>query len=165
MASPIPNWAKTPGRAGWSVLKKAFYFLAFLILIALFIHYQQVLIPDSGHSVEPSKPTKGEYTLVFPLDRFPETGKHIREAIEDGASPVCTIDRDEAAKHRKQSLKGVPTKRGYDRDEWPMAMCREGGAGADIAYIHPADNRGAGAWVSNRLEEYPDGAKVEFVVK
>ncbi|MDQ0417601.1 hypothetical protein J2Z48_001774 [Croceifilum oryzae] len=30
-----------------------------------------------------------------------------------------------------------------------MAMCLEGGHGADIRYISPADNRGAGAWVGN----------------
>ena len=35
-----------------------------------------------------------------------------------------------------------------------MAMCAEGGSGADIEYISPSDNRGAGSWVSNQLERY-----------
>jgi hypothetical protein len=59
----------------------------------------------------------------------------------------------------------VPTKKGYDRDEWPMAMCEEGGTGANVKYISPSDNRGAGSWVSNQLDKYPDGTTVEFEVK
>lgn len=44
-----------------------------------------------------------------------------------------------------------------------MAMCVEGGDGASIEYIDPSDNRGAGSWVGNQLEEYPDGTRVEFI--
>ena len=46
-----------------------------------------------------------------------------------------------------------------------MAMCAEGGSGADIEYISPSSNRGAGSWVSNDLEKYENGTKVLFVVK
>ncbi|ASJ52945.1 DNA-entry nuclease [Brevibacillus formosus] len=105
------------------------------------------------------------HTIVFPSDRYPETAKHIKEAIASGESAVCTIDRDGADENRTESLKGIPTKKGYDRDEWPMAMCAEGGAGAHIKYITPSDNRGAGSWISNQLEDFPDGTKVEIVVK
>ncbi|MGG5833090.1 hypothetical protein ACQ4LK_24085, partial [Bacillus pumilus] len=55
--------------------------------------------------------------------------KHIEEAIDEGHSSVCTIDRKHSDEQREQSLHGIPTKRGYDRDEWPMAMCKEGGTG------------------------------------
>ncbi|MGK5510644.1 NucA/NucB deoxyribonuclease domain-containing protein [Brevibacillus formosus] len=105
------------------------------------------------------------HTIVFPSDRYPETAKHIKEAIASGESAVCTIDRDGANENRTESLKGIPTKKGYDRDEWPMAMCAEGGAGAHIKYITPSDNRGAGSWISNQLEDFPDGTKVEIVAK
>ncbi|MFP5281793.1 NucA/NucB deoxyribonuclease domain-containing protein, partial [Bacillus safensis] len=97
-------------------------------------------------------------------DKYPETARHIKNAIEKGASAVCTIDREGADENREESLKNIPTKRGYDRDEFPMAMCEEGGAGADIEYISPADNRGAGSWVSHQLSEYEDGTVVLFVV-
>lgn len=46
-----------------------------------------------------------------------------------------------------------------------MAMCAEGGEGADIKYISPKDNRGSGSWVGNQLEDYPDRTKVEFILK
>ncbi|OMF50898.1 NucA/NucB deoxyribonuclease domain-containing protein [Paenibacillus peoriae] len=103
--------------------------------------------------------------LEFPSDRYPETAQHIKEAIAAGKSPVCTIDRDGADNNRDASLRGVPTKKGKDRDEWPMAMCSEGGEGADIKYISPKDNRGAGSWVGHKLDDYVDGTKVEFIVK
>lgn len=103
--------------------------------------------------------------LIFPADRYPETAKHIQDAIAKGESATCTINREQAEDNRKESLKGIPTKKGYDRDEWPMAMCNEGGKGADIEYITPKDNRGAGSWVGNQLEDYADGTRVEFMFK
>ncbi|MGG1940030.1 NucA/NucB deoxyribonuclease domain-containing protein [Paenibacillus polymyxa] len=105
------------------------------------------------------------YTLEFPSSRYPETGAHIRDAIAAGHSAVCTIDRDGAEENRKESLKGVPTKKGKDRDERPMAMCSEGGKGANVKYISPKDNRGAGSWVGHKLDKYEAGRKVEFIVK
>lgn len=43
--------------------------------------------------------------LYFPLSRYPETGDHIRDAIAEGHSDICTIDRDGADKRREESLK------------------------------------------------------------
>ncbi|KXZ15046.1 sporulation protein [Bacillus nakamurai] len=106
-----------------------------------------------------------DQVLYFPLSRYPETGNHIKDAISAGHSNICTIDRDGADERRKESLKGVPAKTGYDRDEWPMAVCSEGGAGADIRYVTPADNRGAGSWVGNQMSGYSDGTKVLFIVQ
>jgi len=105
-----------------------------------------------------------DVVLEFPADRFPEVAAHIASAILAGESAICTIDRDGADQRREQSLAGIPTKDGYDRDEWPMAMCAEGGEGASVAYIDPSDNRGAGSYVGNALEKYPDGTRVKFIV-
>ncbi|MCL6458727.1 MAG: DNA-entry nuclease [Gorillibacterium sp.] len=120
------------------------------------------IIPISSDTIPPTE--QSVVNLVFPSDRYPETASHIKKAIASEQSAICTIDREGVEENRKQSLRDVPTKKGYDRDEWPMAMCEEGGPYADIAYITPADNRGAGSWVGNQLEAYPDGTRVEFVV-
>ncbi|PET91955.1 MULTISPECIES: NucA/NucB deoxyribonuclease domain-containing protein [Bacillus cereus group] len=117
----------------------------------------------------PAKQTSGSQDIAqvieFPSNKYPETAAHIKDAIANGKTDICTIDRDRAAERRKQSLANVPTKKGYDRDEYPMAMCREGGKGADIRHIKPADNRGAGSYIGNKVEKLPDGAKVKIVVK
>jgi hypothetical protein len=110
-------------------------------------------------------PSSSQVTLQFPSARYPETAQHIKKAIRAGKSPVCTIDREGAGENRKHSLAGIPTRKDYDRDEWPMAMCTEGGKGANVKYIAPKDNRGAGSWVSHQLDEYKDGTRVQFVVK
>lgn len=106
-----------------------------------------------------------DYVLLFPSDKYPETALHILGAIENGHSPICTIDRAGAEENRKESLAGIDTKEGYDRDEWPMAMCEEGGEGASVAYINASDNRGAGSWVGNQLSTYDNGDKVLFIVQ
>ena len=83
---------------------------------------------------------------------YPETCSHIEDAINKGHEQFVTIDRKMAASNRAESLSGVPTKPGFDRDEWPMAMFSEGGKGADIRYINPSDNRGAGSAIGNALK-------------
>jgi hypothetical protein len=45
-----------------------------------------------------------------------------------------------------------------------MAVCKEGGTGVSVVYIDPAENRGAGSWVGNQLESFPDGTRVKFTI-
>ncbi|MBP1963351.1 NucA/NucB deoxyribonuclease domain-containing protein [Paenibacillus aceris] len=142
-------------------IKKSLWLFILVLLVAATVFSIQSGIFESKTSVQ----NDSIVTLVFPKDRYPETGIHIKSAIEHGESPICTIDRAQADHNRDLSLKGVPTKKGYDRDEWPMAMCAEGGSGADIMYVTPSDNRGAGSWISHQLEKYPDGTRVEIIVK
>ncbi|MEK3942238.1 NucA/NucB deoxyribonuclease domain-containing protein [Paenibacillus sp. FSL H3-0310] len=136
-----------------------------LIIVAL-LALASYWFEQNGEPTDPSSPSDSSVVqLTFPSDRYPETAKHIQDAIAKGESATCTINREQAEENRKESLKGIPTKKGYDRDEWPMAMCEEGGIGADIEYITPSDNRGAGSWVGNQLEDYADGTRVEFMFK
>ena len=52
-----------------------------------------------------------DQVLEFPKDRYPETGKHITDAIKEGHSEVCTIDRGGAA-DRKIIVSSIPIKKG-----------------------------------------------------
>lgn len=143
--------------------KSISFYIALAIVVAAVIIYFNT--QEQPQTAAPDSATTAAVTLHFPSDRYPETAAHIKEAIKSGEATVCTIEREEADENRRESLRGIPTKKGYDRDEWPMAMCEEGGTGADIEYVTPADNRGAGSWVGNQLERYPDGTRVAFVVK
>lgn len=145
--------------------RSAFYVVA--LAIAAMYFWKAFTMQDDGQTPPPNAQETGQaqVTLTFPSDQYPATGAHIKEAIASGASAICTIDREGAEANRQEALKDVPVKEGYDRDEWPMAMCAEGGEGADVEYVKPDDNRGAGAWVSNQLKSYADGTQVRFVVE
>ena len=84
--------------------------------------------------------------------RYPETTDHIADAIAAGQPSLLHIARDEEEANRAASLADYPPRSGFDRDEYSPAMSREGGAGADVRYIDPSDNRGAGATMGNALE-------------
>ncbi len=75
--------------------------------------------------------------MCFSQQSTRKTAQQFKEAIAAGHSNTCTIDRDGADHNRELSLKGVPTRKGKDRDEWSMAMCTEGGDGANVKYIAP----------------------------
>jgi hypothetical protein len=81
-----------------------------------------------------------------------------------GQPKTLTIDREGAAANRKESLNGVPTQKGSDRDEYPPAMFKEGGNGASVKHINPTDNRGAGACIGAQCKGLSDGAKVTIEV-
>ena len=40
----------------------------------------------------------------------------------------------------RKYYRGIPTKKGFDRDEYPPAMSDEGGKGADVRYVRRAEN-------------------------
>ncbi|MDN4090959.1 NucA/NucB deoxyribonuclease domain-containing protein [Paenibacillus polymyxa] len=123
-----------------------------LLLTALWLSGCSVQdVPKRAERVPVVSQVEDTVRLEFPSDRYPETAQHIREAIGAGHSAACTIDRDGAEQNRELSLKGIPTKKGKDRDEWPMAMRAEGGEGADIKYISPKDNRGAGSLMDQMI--------------
>ncbi|WP_447944470.1 RHS repeat-associated core domain-containing protein [Stenotrophomonas indicatrix] len=61
--------------------------------------------------------------------RYPESAKHIKDAQAAGHPSVLTIDREGAKDNRRESLKGIDTVPGHDRDEYPPAMFTEGGGG------------------------------------
>ncbi|MDF9633149.1 sporulation protein [Bacillus cereus] len=80
-------------------------------------------IQSSNHVKQTSESQDIAQVIEFPSNKYPETAAHIKDAIASGKTDICTIDRNGAAERRKQSLANVPTKKGYDRDEYPMAMC------------------------------------------
>ena len=94
--------------------------------------------------------------------RYPQTTGHIEDAQGAGQPALLHIDRADEDLHRSQSLAPYPPRSGYDRDEYPPAMSREGGTGADVRYISPSDNRGAGSVMGNKLEPYCDDQPFRF---
>src|SRR5262249_46652016 len=115
------------------------------------------------------KPTpkipKGVKTIFIDKKKYPESAKHIEEAAKKGKPTTLTIDRAGAKQNRKDSLRGFPTKSGKDRDEWPPAVSKEGGKGASVKYIDPADNRGSGSVIGKGIKGLPNGARVNIKIR
>ncbi len=61
-------------------------------------------------------------------------------------------------------MKGIPTKKGLDRDEYPPAMFREGGSGASVRHINIGDNRGAGKIIGNQCSGLACGTQIRIDV-
>ena len=81
-----------------------------------------------------------------------------------GKPDTLTKDRVNAALRRRDSLRGIDTKSGLDRDEYPPAMFQEGGQGSSVRHINPSDKRGAGACIGAQCRELPNGTKVRIDV-
>lgn len=126
----------------------------------------------AGKRVSQSQSIKcGKYRIItISRKKYPESAKHIEDAQKDGKPSILTIDRDGAKKNRKESLRGISTEKGKDRDEYPFAMCKEGGRGASVRLINLSDNRGAGASMGNQCRKppppggLPNGAKIKIIV-
>ncbi len=82
--------------------------------------------------------------------------------MNNGHPDTYTIDRTGASTMRTESLKDYPSRPGYDRDEWPPAVFKEGGQGASVRYISPSDNRGLGAFLGNQIAPYANGTRIRI---
>ena len=95
--------------------------------------------------------------VVVSLTKYPHIADHVRDAIRRGQPVILHIDRPHADTHRGRSTDDIPTKRGYDRDEYPPAVSREGGESADVRYVKSSENRAAGASMGGQLRGYCNG--------
>ncbi|MDU8925692.1 RHS repeat-associated core domain-containing protein, partial [Pasteurellaceae bacterium LIM206] len=125
------------------------------------------VVEDGGNSGD-----NHDITLKLDKNEYQEAFGHIDDYINGnitGKNPdgnnIFEINRGGAGQNRSDSLDGIPTKPGYDRDEFPMAMFKEGGKGASVRYITPSDNRGAGSSISRALSSYDDGTRVRIIVE
>ena len=87
--------------------------------------------------------------VVIQRSKHPEAASHIEHAQQNGQPTVLHIDRLGAPERRAAatgsvSLKNKPAPH-YERDEYPPAMTKEGGHNANVRFINPHDNRGAGS--------------------
>lgn len=103
--------------------------------------------------------------IVIDLDnvRHRNIIDHALDARRKGHPRILHIARNEQVANRRASLRGISTRRGFDRDEYPPAMSDEGGKGADVRYINSSENRSAGSLMGLQLRPYCNGQR--FVVE
>ena len=111
----------------------------------------------------------GDCDLVLTISRknFSDNNEaliHIELYMQSTGKNTFTYEPNNAKSQRKDSLKGIETKKGYDRDEFPMAIFKEGGKGASVMHINPSDNRSVGSAIGGALRGNETGSKVKIVI-
>lgn len=139
-------------------------FLSILMVGAIALYTR-----DGGHhgtthaaAVPYHHPSQTCVTVDYDYTRDKNILQHAWDAWAKGQPVRLHIAREKADAHRSASLRGIPTKPGYDRDEYPPAMSREGGQGADVRYVRSAENRRTGNEMREQLQGYPDGQCFEY---
>jgi hypothetical protein len=118
--------------------------------------------------------------IVFARSRYPNIHRHYRSAVRRGWPKVMVLNRAGADDRRDRLLRGVPTRRGFDRDEYPAAVGRGRANGtarglvrgssprgwkADVDYVRSSENRSHGATLGNRLRRFCDGTRFRYVFR
>jgi multidrug efflux pump subunit AcrA (membrane-fusion protein) len=106
--------------------------------------------------------------VIIQRSRHPDAAAHIEHAQKSGQPTVLHLDRAGAAARRSAATKQVNPKvkpaPGFERDEYPPAVTREGGFNSNVRFISAHDNRGAGASIRAQTKDLPDGSKVRVLV-
>lgn len=105
--------------------------------------------------------TTGVVTVTFSRARYPNIYQHYLDATSKGWPKILVLDRIGISGRRSRLLGPIPTKTGFDRDEYPPAEGREGWL-ADTEYVPSAENRSQGASLGGQLRGRCDGIRYSY---
>jgi len=129
----------------------------------------------SGGATQPAGCTRppGVQSVVFSAVKYPNIMRHFRAALRKGWPRVLTINRAGADQRRDRLLQDVPTRPGFDRDEYPPAMARGKGAAmrgtdpvgwmASVQYVRSSENCSHGSKLGAALRRYCNGVSFRYV--
>jgi len=100
--------------------------------------------------------------VTFAKSRYPNIRRHYLAAVRKGWPTVLKVNRPRAGVRRDRLLRGIPTRPGFDRDEYPPAVGR-GRWQADVAYVASRENRSHGSALGARLRRLCDGTRFRYV--
>jgi Deoxyribonuclease NucA/NucB len=134
-----------------------------------------------GHSPTPaptpSKPTNpaGVQPISFSKTKYPNIRAGFRAALHRGWPRTLVLNRPGADARRERLLRDIPTRDGYDRDEYPPAVARGRGRGkglthgthprgwkADVRYVPSSENRSHGSTLGTKLRRFCDGTRFRY---
>lgn len=100
--------------------------------------------------------------ISFSKTKYPNIFAHTERAIQKGEPKVLILNRRGAEERRKQLLAGIPTKPGFDRDEYAPAVGRDTWK-ADVEYVPSSENRSHGSSMGIKLRQYCDGTRFRYL--
>lgn len=112
-------------------------------------------------------------TIYFSARKYPNIRRHALAAIRKGWPSVLEINRVGASDRRKRLLAPIPTRKGYDRDEYPPAAGRGKGKSlergssprgwqADVMYVPSRENRSHGSSLGGKMRKYCNGTRFRY---
>lgn len=118
----------------------------------------------------------GVQRIMFSASKYPNVRRHFRSALRRGWPGRLVVNRRGADARRERALRDIPTRQGFDRDEYPPAVGRGRGPGlergrnprgwkADVRYVPSSENRSHGATLGDRLERFCNGTRFRYVFR
>ena len=147
------------------------------------------LKPGGGSTSPPAAPppppavkssctrTRGVVRLTFSATKYPNIRRHTVAAIAKGWPRVMVVNRPGADQRRDRLLEPIPTRPGFDRDEYPAAVGRGRANGdqrglvrginpigwkADVAYVPSGENRSHGSSLGAKLRRFCNGTRFRY---
>ncbi|MCX6385132.1 MAG: hypothetical protein NTV40_00605 [Solirubrobacterales bacterium] len=120
-----------------------------------------------------SRPS-GIRSISFSGTKYPNIRRHFLNAVKDGWPTTLVLLRSGASQRRDRLLRGIATRAGFDRDEYPPAVGRGQGAGltrgfspigwlATVMYVPSSENRSHGSVLGAKLRGLCSGTKFRYV--
>lgn len=101
-------------------------------------------------------------SVTYSRREYPNIARHAEQSIAQGSPTVLRVRRAGTDQRRDDLLEDVPTRDGFDRDEYPPAVGRATGDEATVRYVPSGENRSAGSILGNTLDPYCDGQRFRY---
>ena len=116
----------------------------------------------------------GVQPISFSKTKYPNIRRHFRAALRRGWPRTLVLNRRGADARRERLLRDIPTRDGFDRDEYPPAVGRGKGKGlergrhprgwkADVRYVESHENESHGSVLGIKLRRFCDGTRFRYV--
>ena len=135
---------------------------------------------SSGANPVGCKRPKTVQGIVFSAAKYPNIRAHFLRAVAKGWPRIMVVNRKGEATRRTRLLAPIPTKPGFDRDEYPADVGRGKADGssrglirgvnpigwmADVEYVPSSENRSHGSSLGAKLRKLCNGVRFRYVFK
>lgn len=117
--------------------------------------------------------------IVFSRSRYPGIRRHYLRAVRAGWPRILVVNRSgtDARRDRLLDETALPTRAGFDRDEYPPAVGRGRGTRAltrginpvgwraHVAYVRSSENRSHGSSLGGQLRRFCNGTRFRYIFR